>query len=658
MTTTKLLLLFALVLPLNSAAALDPLLDAIDRREVDSPALSSAVLSKKPKRRALAAVGYGRIMNAKGIDPLIKLSRDALPFVREASAFALGQLGWLPEATGSRLADVQAALSALLTDKQLSVRLAATEALGKTGLEKTPDLIAPSLASNEAPLRAAAVMAIFRSRMILKLRNPASPPGEVAEPLRERLIELSKDQKNGKVRLAVAYFFARNSEPKAEPAVAALAGDKNETVKMFALNGLSKMKAKSSGNTLLAGARDPSYSVRLAALAALISAEENLLGVTFLANDKSFHVRAAYAAGLKISTPAEAEVLSQLMLDQSPTVRAEALKAIAKGKGDSLLPWLKEEMTNADWQVREAAVQASEPLKPEEREVFLQTAFSDTNVNVKAAALEALSTIPSELAFRQIKASLESPELAVRGTAVAALKDRKEEERVALGWKTYNASPGDRWTEVREELVDLFAKNSSEMTTSYLRQILLDKAYGVRAKARKALEERGATDLPSAPEPELSFSPHRELAFRRHPFVEIETNKGRFVVECFSDSAPIHVADFVGNVKTGYYDGLTWHRVVSNFVVQGGDPDGSGWGGGGYALRAEVNQQPFLRGALGMPRSQGFDTGGSQLFFSHIPTPHLEGQYTVFGQAVRGLDVIDRLERGDLILRARLIHAK
>jgi cyclophilin family peptidyl-prolyl cis-trans isomerase len=98
--------------------------------------------------------------------------------------------------------------------------------------------------------------------------------------------------------------------------------------------------------------------------------------------------------------------------------------------------------------------------------------------------------------------------------------------------------------------------------------------------------------------------------------------------------------------------------VVSNFVIQGGDPEGSGWGGAGYALRAEINPNRFLRGALGMPRSAGFDTGGSQLFFSLLPTPHLDGQYTVYGQVVEGAEVLDRLERGDRIVKARIVHRK
>ncbi len=117
---------------------------------------------------------------------------------------------------------------------------------------------------------------------------------------------------------------------------------------------------------------------------------------------------------------------------------------------------------------------------------------------------------------------------------------------------------------------------------------------------------------------------------------------------------PIHVANFVGLVERGVYDGLKWHRVVPNFVIQGGDPLGNGWGDAGWSVRAEINDIPFGRGTVGMPRSSGFDTGGCQMFITHLPTPHLDGLYTVFGRVVRGLEVVDSIEVGDRIVRATL----
>jgi cyclophilin family peptidyl-prolyl cis-trans isomerase len=133
--------------------------------------------------------------------------------------------------------------------------------------------------------------------------------------------------------------------------------------------------------------------------------------------------------------------------------------------------------------------------------------------------------------------------------------------------------------------------------------------------------------------------------------VILVTPKGEIEIVATASAAPIHVASFLRLVEKGFYDGLEWHRVVSNFVVQGGDPRGDGWGGAGYTLRDEIGPMEFLRGAVGMPKS-GKDTGSCQIFITQVPTPHLEGNYTVFGYVVSGMDVVDRLDLGDRIERA------
>jgi cyclophilin family peptidyl-prolyl cis-trans isomerase len=93
--------------------------------------------------------------------------------------------------------------------------------------------------------------------------------------------------------------------------------------------------------------------------------------------------------------------------------------------------------------------------------------------------------------------------------------------------------------------------------------------------------------------------------------------------------------------------------VVQNFVVQGGDPQGSGWGGPGYTVPDEISRRRFERGTLGMPKTVK-DTGGCQVFFTHVATPHLDGNYTAFGRVVSGIEVIDRIEIGDRILSVRV----
>jgi len=128
----------------------------------------------------------------------------------------------------------------------------------------------------------------------------------------------------------------------------------------------------------------------------------------------------------------------------------------------------------------------------------------------------------------------------------------------------------------------------------------------------------------------------------------IETSKGTIEVALLPDLAPSAVSNFALLATQGFYDGVLFHRVVPDFVVQAGDPTGSGWGGPGYSIRDEFSPTPFGRGTLGMARS-GKDTAGSQWFITHSPQPHLDGHYTSFGQVVSGWDVLDRIAQGDQV---------
>jgi len=113
--------------------------------------------------------------------------------------------------------------------------------------------------------------------------------------------------------------------------------------------------------------------------------------------------------------------------------------------------------------------------------------------------------------------------------------------------------------------------------------------------------------------------------------------------------APLTVENFVRLARSKYFDGITFHRVVPNFVVQAGCPRGDGWGGPGYEIPCEYNDRPYAVGTVGMALS-GKDTGGSQWFVTLSPQPRLEGRYTVFGEVKQGMDVVERIMPGDRIL--------
>jgi peptidyl-prolyl cis-trans isomerase B (cyclophilin B) len=122
---------------------------------------------------------------------------------------------------------------------------------------------------------------------------------------------------------------------------------------------------------------------------------------------------------------------------------------------------------------------------------------------------------------------------------------------------------------------------------------------------------------------------------------------GEIRLEFYPEDAPKTVENFVTLAKKGFYNGLNFHRVVPDFVVQGGCPQGTGTGGPGYQIKAEFNKQKHVRGTLAMARSQHPDSAGSQFYICYGSTPHLDGQYTVFGRVVSGMEHVDRIKQGD-----------
>ncbi len=139
----------------------------------------------------------------------------------------------------------------------------------------------------------------------------------------------------------------------------------------------------------------------------------------------------------------------------------------------------------------------------------------------------------------------------------------------------------------------------------------------------------------------------------------IHTEKGEMEVNFFSDDAPNTVENFVQLAKDGFYDGLKFHRVIPDFVIQGGCPKGDGTGGPGYQIDCELDgdNQYHDRGVLSMAHA-GRDTGGSQFFICHSRknTAHLDGNHTVFGKVVNGLDVIDEIQQGDVINKIEIVE--
>jgi len=129
----------------------------------------------------------------------------------------------------------------------------------------------------------------------------------------------------------------------------------------------------------------------------------------------------------------------------------------------------------------------------------------------------------------------------------------------------------------------------------------------------------------------------------------IETEKGDLVLELFASDVPVTVNNFVFLAREGFYNGTTFHRVIPDFMAQGGDPTGTGTGGPGYSFADELTKHTHLAGALSMANA-GPNTNGSQFFITFTPQHHLDGKHSVFGQLVDGMDVLEAIEQGDTIV--------
>jgi len=137
-------------------------------------------------------------------------------------------------------------------------------------------------------------------------------------------------------------------------------------------------------------------------------------------------------------------------------------------------------------------------------------------------------------------------------------------------------------------------------------------------------------------------------------YANFETDRGPVRVELYPEKAPLTVANFVNLAKRGFYDGLNFHRVIKDFMIQGGCPQGTGTGGPGYKFEDEANNGVrHERGVLSMANA-GPNTNGSQFFITHVATPWLDGKHTVFGKVVDGMDVVDKVAQGDKIQSVKI----
>jgi cyclophilin family peptidyl-prolyl cis-trans isomerase len=284
----------------------------------------------------------------------------------------------------------------------------------------------------------------------------------------------------------------------------------------------------------------------------------------------------------------------------------------------------------------------------------------DKDVRVVPAVLTALAASKAPGAEALIRARLRSPDFVARSAAAQALAQLKATASVPELRAAYTASAKDPTYVARASLLAALAQLDPAGSRPLLDEALKDKDWALRVRAADLLREQKVTDgvaaamRPATPGQAVDSPAWKAMvAPPFSPHVFIETDRGTIEIELAVLDAPITASNFVNLARKGFFNGLAIHRIVPDFVVQGGDPRGDGEGGPGYAIRDELNERPYLRGTVGMALDWK-DTGGSQFFITHSPAPHLDARYTVFGSVVAGMEVVDQLQPWDVIRRVRI----
>jgi cyclophilin family peptidyl-prolyl cis-trans isomerase/HEAT repeat protein len=619
------------------------LLLLVDRQTYDDFTVQQCLKGDAALRQDLA-VALGRIPDRAGRPILEGLLIDESPAVRRAATFGLGVLG-----------DPQAQRALLLAERDADRETGtlAVEALGKIGA-RVVDVLEPLLPLPEEERWARLLPGLFRFKE------------ETVVSLGER--GLAQTQKDPVLHAQAAYALARNPLPQALPTLRSLLADGDPRVRAWAARALGIVGVEEDLATLrplLDDAADPQGGPVIQALRsarALVAGgkakplEDWTPRLRTLMDDPRPGVRASAieAAGVW-ARPPFGEALAARVDGGEPWEKGIALVALASGKYPQASARVSAAAVSEDAALRARAAEAAGLLGlPAEADV-LRRLLADKAPRVRAAAVAAwLAADPK--AGDVARKVLQDPDPGVRGAALDWLADHPVAPFVEL----QAALPGVYREGLEEmglaELKALTARGKAEPLETGAVIGLLEKAaaagpYVLRREAGESLAKLGQTKIPSpGPATRQEVDTYKMVVqrTRRPRTVEIRTQRGTITVRLACPEAPLTCLNFLNLAAQGYFDGLNFHRVVPDFVIQGGDPRGDGSGGPGYVIRDEINRLRYGRGAVGMALA-GPDTGGSQFFIALSPQPHLDGGYTVFGQVVAGDAVLDQIRLGDRI---------
>ncbi|MEQ1573231.1 MAG: HEAT repeat domain-containing protein [Vicinamibacterales bacterium] len=611
--------------------------------------------------RRRAALALGRVGLPEAVEPLTGRLGDEEPEIRQMAAFALGVIGD---------AAARPALLRALADPNPLVQGRAAEALGLIGDRADAGAVS-------AMVRALIGGGALASLQPDDLGYPLAPPVEAARLGLYALARLGSYEALAAAVLdaggqpvsrwwPVAFALQRIGDVRAAPALLTMMQTPGRFTPAFAARGLGAIRLPAGGALLrqVVEQRRADRAVVVQAIRALAVLQDSA-AVPVLAKlvaepgaDLVLRSEALTAVG-EIRSPEGLDLAIDLLSDPLPSLRGGALRALALIDPEALLLALSGLDPDRDWTVRADLAGALGTLPADRSGPRLMVMLRDRDPRTIPAVLKALVASKAPEAERALLEHLTAEDFGVRAAAAAGLGELKSAAAVPALVRAYRAGVMDSTYVPRAAALAALDKIDANAARPVLEDALKDREWAVRVRAAALLRRAGVTELPTSIRPAVLPRPvdapewRPLLAPQFSPHAFIDTDRGTIEIELAILDAPQTVTNFMALARKEFFNGLAIHRVVPDFVVQGGDPRGDGEGGPGYTIRDELNQRPYLRGTVGMALDWE-DTGGSQFFVTHSPQPHLDARYTVFGHVVSGMEVVDQIAPWDVIRRVRI----
>ena len=603
----------------------------ISQREAhrDTTGLSRALLAgPAPALRASAARALGRIQNRGSGSALAAALHDRSAAVRREAAFALALVG--------DSAAAPAVASRLETETDPAARVTMITALGYLGARGAAPALAAALHAQRATERQAAALAAGRAR-----------DSSLVAPL-----ALASKGEDPETRWRAAYALGRIGDRRAGPALEPLLGDPNPLVRSMAARAAGDVADSAAATRLIALLADPAWRVRVNAAHALgaLKAQAGAPGLRAALQDSNPHVRweSALSLGALRDTAAAASLQAALADSATGVVQGAAI-ALLQIRGEEAVPTVAPALDLLPPFLRSGLIDALGDLTgPASLEILLARVRADSDPAEAAGAASALSRRATDrrAAIPALRAALGSKDFTVVASAAEGLGALGDSASVPALARLLAARSKPDDADVAASAATALAALKTPDALTALRPARSDAERRIRETATRAL---GLPDdsIPAEPAPPLRVDP---LPAKPATRATVVTERGTVLIALRPHEAPRTVENFARLARSGYFNGLEFHRVVPNFVIQDGCPRGDGWGGPGYSIPCEYNELPYGIGSVGMALA-GKDTGGSQWFVTLSPQPRLEGRYTVFGEVASGMEVVERIMPGDRIVK-------